>query len=83
MAEFKLGRIRFVWQGAWTTGQTYSIDDVISKGGKSYICVVNHVASAHFVTDLGAIPSKWNVVADGTTWRGDWFQIQNMMLVTK
>ncbi len=72
MAEFKLGRIRFVWQGAWTTGQTYAIDDVISKGGKSYICVVNHVASAHFATDLQAIPTKWNVVADGTTWRGDW-----------
>ena len=72
MAEFKLGRIRFVWQGAWGTGTTYAIDDVISKGGKSYICVVNHVAAADFTTDLNAIPSKWNIVADGTTWRGDW-----------
>ena len=72
MAEFKLGRIRFVWQGAWESGTTYAIDDVVSKGGKSYICVVNHVASAHFATDLSAIPTKWNVVADGTTWRGDW-----------
>ena len=72
MAEFKLGRIRFVWQGSWGTGTTYAIDDVISKGGKSYICVVNHVASADFTTDLNAIPSKWNIVADGTTWRGNW-----------
>ena len=72
MAEFKLGRIRFVWQGSWVTGTTYAIDDVISKGGKSYICVVNHVASTDFTTDLNAIPSKWNIVADGTTWRGEW-----------
>ena len=72
MAEFKLGRIRFVWQGSWITGTTYAIDDVISKGGKSYICVVNHVAAADFTTDLNSIPSKWNIVADGTTWRGDW-----------
>ena len=72
MAEFKLGRIRFVWQGSWVTGTTYAIDDVISKGGKSYICVVNHVAAADFTTDLNSIPSKWNIVADGTTWRGEW-----------
>ena len=72
MAEFKLGRIRFVWQGAWNAGQTYAIDDVISKGGKSYICTVNHVAQADFVNDLQAQPTKWNIVADGTTWRGDW-----------
>ena len=28
MAEFKLGRIRFVWKGAWYTGTIYSVDDV-------------------------------------------------------
>ena len=72
MAEFKLGRIRFVWKGAWTTGQPYLIDDVISNGGKSYICVVNHTASSVFNTDLDFIPSKWNIVADGTSWTGNW-----------
>jgi len=72
MAEFKLGRIRFVWKGAWTTGQPYLIDDVVSNGGKSYICVVNHTASSLFNTDLDFIPSKWNIVADGTSWTGDW-----------
>ena len=35
MAEFKLGRIRFVWQGAWESGTTYAIDDVISKAEKA------------------------------------------------
>jgi len=72
MAEFKLGRIRFVWQGLWTTGTPYIVDDVVNRGGKSYICVVNHTAAAGFATDLNAIPSRWNLVADGTSWKGDW-----------
>ena len=72
MAEFKLGRIRFVWKGPWTVGTPYLIDDVISNGGKSYICVVNHTASSLFDTDLDFVPSKWNIVSDGTKWEGDW-----------
>jgi len=72
MAEFKLGRIRFVWKGQWTVGTPYLIDDVVSNGGKSYICVVNHTAAGLFNTDLDYIPSKWNIVADGTQWSGDW-----------
>ena len=72
MAEFKLGRIRFVWKGQWTVGTPYLIDDVVSNGGKSYICVVNHTAASLFDTDLDHIPSRWNIVADGTQWSGDW-----------
>jgi len=72
MAEFKLGRIRFVWKGTWTPATSYVVDDVISNGGKSYICVINHTASAAFATDQGANPPKWNLVSDGTSWRGDW-----------
>jgi len=69
MAEFKLGRIKFVWQGAWTAGNSYLVDDVVSDGGKSYICVSNHVASSAFVLDSS---TKWNLVADGISWKGTW-----------
>ena len=72
MAEFKLGRIKFVWQGAWTTGNTYVVDDVVSNGGQSYVCVRNHAASALFVTDLDNNPTYWNLVSGGTQWTGDW-----------
>jgi hypothetical protein len=72
MAEFKLGRIKFVWQGAWTTGNTYVVDDVVSNGGQSYVCVKNHAASALFVTDLDNNPTYWNLVSGGTQWTGDW-----------
>ena len=32
MAEFKLGRIRFVWKSSWTTATTYYKDDVVEYG---------------------------------------------------
>ena len=72
MAEFKLGRIKFVYQGTWTTGTSYVVDDVITNGGKTYICVQSNTASALFSTDLNANPTKWNLVADGTQWKNNW-----------
>jgi hypothetical protein len=72
MAEFKLGRIRFVWQGDWAADTTYVADDVVSFGGKSYICIKNHTASSVFNTDFTNVVPKWDIVSDGTSWQGDW-----------
>ena len=72
MAEFKLGRIRFVWKGDWATGSIYYKDDVIAFGGKSYICIQGHTSDSDFFTDLDSVPSKWSLVSDGQTWKGDW-----------
>lgn len=72
MAEFKLGRIRFVWKNDWQAGNTYYKDDVVALGGKIYICVLGHQSADDFFTDLDIIPSKWNLVSDGQTWKGDW-----------
>jgi hypothetical protein len=72
MAEFKLGRIRFVWKGDWTTATTYYIDDVIRYGARTYICTVGHTSSADFYTDLEFAPTKWNQMSDGQSWSGDW-----------
>ena len=54
MAEYKLGRIKFVYQGTWTTGTSYVVDDVVTVGGKTYICTVSNTASATFATDLAS-----------------------------
>ena len=70
MAEFKLGRIRFVWKGAWYTGALYSVDDVVRYGGRTYICVVNHTSAAEFQNDLTA--ANWALMSDGQEWKGDW-----------
>ena len=72
MAEFKLGRIRFIWKNNWTTGTTYVKDDIVRNGGKTYVCVAGHIADADFYTDLDNIPTRWNQVSDGSEWKGDW-----------
>ena len=72
MAEFKLGRIRFIWKNNWTTGITYVKDDIVRNGGKTYLCVVGHIAAADFYTDLDHSPTRWNQVSDGSEWKGDW-----------
>ena len=72
MAEFKLGRIKFVYKSGWTTGTSYVVDDVVTVGGKTYICVLSHSSSALFNTDFTANPPKWNIMADGLSWKGDW-----------
>jgi len=72
MAEFKLGRIRFVWKDAWVTATTYYKDDVVRLGGKVYICQIGHTSSADFNTDLDINPTKWNLMSDGQRWTGDW-----------
>ena len=77
MAEFKLGRIKFVYQGTWAQNHSYVVDDVVTNGGKTYICVISHTStntSSGFATDLagGVGITKWNLIADGSTWTGDW-----------
>jgi hypothetical protein len=72
MAEFKLGRIKFVYQGTWTPNTSYLVDDVVTNGGKTYICVLANTSSSLFITDLNAAPTCWNLVSDGTQWTGSW-----------
>ena len=72
MAEFKLGRIRFVWKGEWAGSTTYYKDDVVKYGGKTFICAVGHTSDADFYTDLNVVPSKWSQMTDGQEWKGDW-----------
>ena len=57
MAEFKLGRIRFVWKGAWATGTVYYKDDIVRHGGRTYYCAVGHTVVNIIPTDEA---TKWN-----------------------
>jgi len=69
MAEFKLGRIRFVWKGNWTASNEYYKDDVVRNGGNTYVCIAGHISSDDFPTDL---ESFWNKISDGQEWKDDW-----------
>ena len=66
MAEFKLGRLRFVWKGTWTGTTPYVKDDIVKYGGISYVCVLGHTSNANFDVDLQA--SKWQVMSSGQQW---------------
>jgi hypothetical protein len=72
MAEFKLGRIKFVWKGSWSNATTYYVDDVVRYGGKTFICTVGHTAASDFYTDLNNVPTKWNQFTDGQDWKDSW-----------
>ena len=68
MAEFKLGRIRFIWKDNWATGTAYPKDDVIRYGGRTYVAVTGHTSTTNFHDDL----TNWNLFSDGTKWQSDW-----------
>ena len=70
MAEFKLGRIRFIWKDNWTASTTYLKDDVIRYGGRTYVCITGHTAGSNFYTDI----ANWNNFSDGVQWKSDWSQ---------
>ena len=69
MAEFKLGRIRFVWKGIWSSSTVYYKDDILRYGGITYVCIGGHTSSLNFATDE---PSYWNRLAEGQEWKNDW-----------
>lgn len=72
MAEFNLGRIRFVWKGLWSASTVYVKDDIVRYGGKTYLCVIGHTSDADFNIDLTNIPTRWNQMSDGQEWKGAW-----------
>ena len=81
MAEFRLERFKYNWKGDWTSGAAYKRDDVVRVSGKSYVCIIGHVASGSFRTDLdailpGSVPPqpqpKWVVMTSGSSFVGDW-----------
>ena len=39
MAQINIGSIKFKWQGAYAGGTAYTVDDVVSYNGSSYICI--------------------------------------------
>jgi len=68
MAEFKLGRLKFVWKGQWTASATYVKDDIVRHGGKSFVCVQGHVAGATLYSDS----AKWELMNDGFSWKNEY-----------
>ena len=69
MAEFKLGRIRFIWKNDWVTSTVYYKDDVVRNGGNTYVCIAGHTSPALFTSSQG---TYWNKISDGQDWKSTW-----------
>ena len=54
MATINLGAIKFNWKGAYNNSTAYVVDDVVSSGGSSYVCI---------------LASQGNAVSNGTYWQ--------------
>ena len=61
MATINLGAIKFNWKGAYNNGTTYAVDDVVSSGGSSYVCILASTGNA--VTDT----TYWNIMSSAGT----------------
>ena len=54
MATINLGAIKFNWKGPYVNSTQYTVDDVVSSGGSSYVCI---------------LASQGNAVSNGTYWQ--------------
>ena len=62
MATINLGAIKFNWKGAYNSSTTYAVDDVVSSGGNSYVCI-----QAHSNQTVGNATAYWNIMSSAGT----------------
>jgi len=86
MAEFKIDRFKYSWQGDWTAGRNYKRDDIVRVNGKSYVCILTHTSALIFGDDLNAVlpgsnppqpQPRWKVMTDGRSFLGTWTDTTN------
>jgi len=63
MATINLGAIKFNWKGAYNSGTTYAVDDVVSSGGNSYVCIQAHSTAQA----VGNATAYWNIMSSKGT----------------
>ena len=75
MATVNLGRIKFVWQGAYSGATAYVADDVVSYNGSSYICILastnNLPTNATYWSQMSSAGTNGTDVGTTLTTQGD------------
>ena len=61
MATINLGAIKFNWKGAYNNSTAYTVDDVVSDSGNSYVCILASTGNA--VSNA----TYWNLMAQAGT----------------
>ena len=79
MAEFKITRFRYTWQGEWDTSvTTYYKDDVVHYNGSAWVCIRQHSPSTFNADQIYTVSGEtspspaWTKMSDGRKWAGDW-----------
>lgn len=68
------GPIGMNWTGAWSSSTTYNVDDGVSDGGSSYICILSHTnhepPNATYWNTLASVGATGATGATGSTGTG-------------
>ena len=62
MAQIDLGKLKFTWQGQWTTSTAYETDDIVYHLNSAYVCVTD-VASSN--TTAPNVSSAFEKITQG------------------
>jgi len=54
MSNFNINKLKFRWQGEWTSNSNFIKDDIITYDGKAYVCLKSHLSSSLFFNDSQA-----------------------------
>ena len=75
MATINLGRVKPVFRGAYAGGTAYVVDDIVTHGNESFICIQagtgNATSNASYWTKLAAKGSDGTDVGATLTTQGD------------
>ena len=75
MATLNLGRIKPVFKGAYNNATAYVVDDIVTSGGSSYICILastgNAVSNATYWTQMSSAGTNGTDVGTTITTQGD------------
>ena len=75
MATLNLGRIKPVFRGAYAGGTAYVVDDIVTSGNETFICILastgNATSNATYWTKLAAKGTDGTDVGATITTQGD------------
>ena len=75
MATLNLGRIKPVFRGAYAGGTAYVVDDIVTSGNETFICILastgNATSNATYWTKLAAKGTDGTDVCTTITTQGD------------
>jgi hypothetical protein len=75
MATVNLGSIKFKWKGTYAGGTAYTVDDVVSYNGSSYICILastgNLPTNATYFEQMSSAGTNGTDLTSTLTTQGD------------